>query len=124
MDHPIERHKAIQLVSGDTSEKPAMEQARRLAELAEALDELHSFRKGQFVRWKSGLRNKAVPAYNEIAIVREVLATPVFDTCEQAMCAGSPYFGEPLTLVLAILDPDCDFLEFRYDGRRVEPVEP
>ncbi|HEX7389468.1 MAG TPA: hypothetical protein VF286_05115 [Acidiphilium sp.] len=123
MDHPVERHKGIQLVSGDASEKPAMEQAMRLAELAETFDELHDFRKGQFVRWKPGLRNKAVPAYNEIAIVREVLIIPVFDTCEQARCAGSPYFGEPLTLVLAILDPDGDFLEFRYDARRFEPVE-
>ena len=56
-------------------------------------------------------------------MVREVLATPVFDEREQGRCAGSPYFGEPLNLVLAILDSDGDFLEFRYDGRRFEPAE-
>ena len=38
------------------------------------------------------------------------------------LAAASPYFGEPLTLVLAILDPDGDSLEFRYDGRRFEPA--
>lgn len=123
MDHPIERHKGIQLVSDGAAERPAMEQARRLAELAEVLDERHDFRKGQFVRRKPGLRNKGVPAYNEVAIVREVLTVPVFDACEQARCAGSPYFGEPLNLVLAVLDPDGDFLEFRYDARRFEPAE-
>jgi hypothetical protein len=35
----------------------------------------------------------------------------------------APYFGKPLNLVLAILDSDGDFLEFRYDGRRFEPAE-
>ena len=123
MDHPMTMHKAIQLLPGDAKEGPAAEQARRLAELANAMDTPHTFHKGQFVRWKPGLRNRATPAHNEVAVVREVLTTPVFDACEQASCAGSPYFGEPLTLVLAILDADGDFLEFRYDGRRFEPVE-
>jgi hypothetical protein len=72
---------------------------------------------------ESGLKNRATPGYNEVAIVREVLVAPVFDSCEAGKCAGSPYFGEPLTLVLGILDPDGDFLEFHYDGRRFEPAE-
>lgn len=117
-------HKAIQLLPGGAKEGPAAEQARRLAELADAMDTPHALHKGQFVRWKPGLKNRAAPAYNEVAVVREVLAAPEFDACEQASCAGSPYFGEPLTLVLAILDPDGDLLEFRYDGRRFEPAQP
>jgi hypothetical protein len=87
------------------------------------MDTPQKFQKGQLVRWKAGLKNRKVPAYNEAAIVREVLAAPVFDTCEAASCACTPYFGEPLTLVVACIDPDNDFLEFRYDGRRFEPVE-
>lgn len=117
------KHNALQLLPSGTDEGPTAAHWRRLAELANAMDRPHTFRKGQLVRWKAGLKNRKIPAYNEAAIIREIPDTPVFDTCETASCAGSPYFGEPLNLVLAILDPDNDFLEFRYDGRRFEPVD-
>ena len=87
------------------------------------MDASHTFHKGQLVKWKAGLKNRATPAYNEAAVVREVKAAPVYDTCEQGRCAGSPYFGEPLTVVLGIFDPDGDFLEYRVDERRFEPAE-
>ena len=123
MSDPKDMHKPLRLLSSKTDGGPLAEHVRRLSELADALDKPHAFRKGQLVRWKAGLKNRAVPAYNEAALVREVLAAPVFDTCEAASCAGSPYFGEPLTLVLAMLDSDGDFAELRYDGRRFEPME-
>jgi hypothetical protein len=124
MNHPIDKHKSIQLLSGNTDKEPATERRQRLLELAYAMDAPHVFRKGQLVRWKAGLKNCKLPAYNEAAIVRAVLTVPVFDTCEQANCSGSPYFGIPLTLVLAVLDPEeGDFLEFHVDGWRFEPAE-
>jgi len=123
MSGPKTTHKQlVRILSGETVDNPAADLARRLTELADAIEKPNVFQKGQLVRWKAGLKNRAAPAYNEPAVVREVLAVPVFDTCETARCAGSPYFGEPLTLVLAILDSDGDFVEFRYDGRRFEPV--
>jgi hypothetical protein len=118
-----EKNGMVQLVSSGTEGAPAAERQLRLTEMAHAIDTMHAFRIGQFVRWKPGLRNRGIPAYNEVAVVREVLADPVFDMCETARCAGSPYFGEPLTLVLGIIDPDGDFVELRYDGRRFEPLE-
>lgn len=123
MDHQKARQRAVQVLANDANEGPAAERGRRLIELADSMDTLHTFRKGQLVRWKAGLKNRSTPAYNEVAVVRDVLADPVFDECEQGKCAGTPYFGEPLTLVLAFLDSDGDFLEFRYDGRRFEPAE-
>jgi hypothetical protein len=117
------KHSTLQLVPSGTDEGPTAAQWRQLAELANAMDRPHTFRKGQIVRWKAGLKNRTIPAYNEAAIVREILETPVFDMCETAKCAGSANFGEPLNLVLAILDPDSDFVEFRYDGRRFEPAD-
>jgi hypothetical protein len=75
-------HKAVQLLPSDAHDGPAAERGRRLTELANAIDKPHTFRKGQLVRWKAGLRNRAAPAYTEVAVVREVLATPVFDECE------------------------------------------
>ena len=101
---------------------PVTAHARRLTELAASIDEPHPFHKGQLVRWKSGLRNRLLPAYNEQAVVREVLSAPIYDACEKSRCAHSPDFGEPLTLVLGIFDPDGDFAELRYDGRRFEPI--
>ena len=106
-----------------STDDPATEHARRLTGLSVALDKPHVFEKGQLVRWKAGLKNRAIPAYNEAAIIREVLAAPVYDGCETARCAGSPYFGEPLSLVLGIVDPDGDFVELRYDARRFEPLK-
>lgn len=120
MDHSAPKHKPIQLLASDADKEPAAERGQRLLELANTMDTSQPFHKHQLVRWKAGLKNRASPAYNEVAIVREVLAAPEYDTCEQGRCAGTPYFGEPLTLVLAILDGDGDFLEFRYDGRRFE----
>lgn len=123
MSHPKTTHKAVQLLSGNAPEGPAAEHRRRIAELAVAMDTSHTFHKGQFVKWKAGLKNRATPAYNEPVVVREFIAPPVYDTSEAARNAGSPYFGEPLTLVLGILYPDGDFLEFYCDGRRFEPVD-
>jgi hypothetical protein len=120
MDRSKASHKLVQVLPSGTEDDPSAEHARRLTELADAMDRPHIFEKGQLVRWKVGLKNRAAPAYNEAAIVREVLGSPVYDTCEK--CAGSQYFGEPLTLVLAIFDPDGEFDEFRYDGRRFEPM--
>jgi hypothetical protein len=123
MSHPKENTSAIQLLPSQAEEGPAAEHGRRLAELADTIDTPHTFRKGQLVRWKPGLKNRKAPAYNEVVIVRKVLTGPVFDTCEASTCAGSPYFGEPLNLVLGVLDDDGDFLEFHFDGRRFEPAE-
>jgi hypothetical protein len=123
MSDEKDRHRPVRLISSKSEKDPPAEHVQRLSELADAMDKPHIFHKGQLVRWKAGLKNRTAPADNEAALVREVLAFPVSDTCEAASCAGSPYFGEPLTLVLALLDHDGDFVELRYDGRRLEPVD-
>jgi hypothetical protein len=111
----------VRIIPSPSKGEPASEHARRLTGLSVALDKPHAFEKGQIVRWKAGLKNRAIPAYNEGAIIREVLAAPVYDGCETARCASGPYFGEPLSLVLGIVDPDGHFVELRYDARRFEP---
>ncbi|VTZ28585.1 conserved hypothetical protein [Methylocella tundrae] len=49
-----------------------------------------------------------------------VLPIPVFDPCENG--APSPYFQEPLTLIIGTYRED-DLLEFHVDGRRFEPFD-
>jgi hypothetical protein len=111
---------AIHLADSPGPDTPVELCRRKLKELAERLDQFHAFSKGQFVKWKPGLKNRKFPDYGEPAIVTAVLPIPVFDPSEGA--AGSPYFQEPLTLVIGTYQDD-DFLEFRLDGRRFEPFE-
>ncbi len=110
----------IHLAAKGSSATPAGQLRDRLAELAERLDRPHNLNKGQFVKWKTGLKNKSLPDYGEPAIVRSVMSNPIFDPSEDG--AGSPYFQEPLTLVIGVFADD-DLLEFRVDGRRFEPFD-
>jgi len=80
----------------------------------------HEFESGQIVKWKKGLRNKKFPSEDQEVIVVEVLDNPVL---QHETESGTPYFREPLDLVLAMLDEDNDLVIFHYDSRRFEPVE-
>jgi hypothetical protein len=93
---------------------------RKLRELSDRTDQNHDFAKGQFAKWKSGLKNRGVPDYGEPAIVRAVLPSPICDP--SANSAASPYFQEPLTIIIGTYLDD-DLLEFRVDGRRFEPFD-
>ena len=80
----------------------------------------YPFKPNQLVRWKQGLKNKALPEYNEPAIIWEILPKPRFDNAK-AHGAESPYFYEPLDIVLGVMDGD-EFVLFHYDSRRLEPI--
>jgi hypothetical protein len=79
----------------------------------------HTFRVGDIVRWKQGMKNRKRPAYGEPAIVVELLSEPVSDSTDES---GSPYFRENLDVVLGVIDSDGDLITFHYDRRRFEPV--
>jgi hypothetical protein len=111
---------AIRLAEDARNETPAELNCRKLKELAERLDEFHSFTKGQFVKWKPGLKNRQAPDYGEPAVVTAVLPSAIYDPTE--VTAGSPYFQEPLTFVIGICREN-DLLEFRLDSRRFEPFD-
>ena len=108
------------LADGPGREDPTEARKRMLKQLADRLDEHHVFTKGQFVVWKAGLKNKSRPDYGEPAIVTGVYPTLIYDQSE--ISAGSPYFNEPLSLVIGIYMED-DLVEFRVDGRRFEPID-
>jgi len=111
---------AIRIAAASDVETPMAARKRLLKECAERLDEHHTFTKGQFVRWKPGLKNRHYPDYGEPVIVTAVLPVAIFDPSETA--AASPYFQEPLTLVIGTYREE-DLLEFRVDGRRFEPFD-
>ncbi len=111
---------AIRLADERGGEDPAEARKRMLKQLADRLDEHHAFAKGQFVVWKAGLKNRKYPDYGEPAIVTAVLPAPVYDPDEAS--SASPYFQEPLSIVVGV-HRDDDFLEFRIDGRRFERID-
>ncbi len=71
------------------------------------------------MRWKPGLRNRNLPNYGEPAIVRTVPPCPILNPEENS---SSPYFREPMSLVIGVLMED-DLVEFHVDVRRFEPFE-
>lgn len=109
---------AINSATDSTSEALEERAKNRLRTLSDRLDRRHVFTKGQFVKWKPGLKNRKYPDYGEPVIVMGVLTEPVFDLSESS--SASPYFQEPLTLIIGT-HQDEDLLEFRVDGRRFEP---
>ena len=93
---------------------------RKLIRAFESMLTKHSFKPNQLVRWKEGLKNKAVPEYNEPAIVWEILPKPICDHAK-GPGAGSRYLNEPLDMVLGVMD-EGEFVLLHYDSRRFEPI--
>src|ERR1017187_10012809 len=93
---------------------------RKLIRAFESMLKKNSFKPNQLVRWKEGLKNKALPEYNQPAIAWEILSKPLFDN-PKAQVAGSPYFHEPLDIVLGVMD-EHEFVLLHYDSRRFDPI--
>lgn len=93
-----------------------------LRERARLFAQVHRFVPADLVTWKPGLKNRRVPRSDQPAVVLEVLAEPVFDSEKDS---GSPYFREPLDVVLGLFVDDGphrgDFLNWHFDSRRFQP---
>lgn len=94
---------------------------KRLRDAYNLFMEKESFTPGQLVKWKPGMINKKIPGENEVGIVIEMLEEPLRDN--DGRDAGSPYFREPLDLVLGVFDQDGDFITFYFDSRRFTSAE-
>lgn len=106
-----------------TTREPAppdkAEEQKLLTDAEEALGEHHDFRAGQLVEWKTTLRNRQLPEYGQAAVVLEVLNEPAVNESEPA---DSPYYREPLDLILGVIDGNGDLAAFHFDGRRFKPL--
>jgi len=114
-----EREKA----SEKDHDKPAVSEKdakaiRTISDRFKAYENTSSFRVGDIVKWKAGMRNRRFPAQDEIAIVTKVYPAPIYD--ENSKDSGSPQFHDPMSVVLGVIDDDGDFVEFHYDGNRFE----
>ncbi len=77
----------------------------------------YTFKPGDIVEWKPGLKNKRGDGP---FVVIGMLVVPVQDTVEDA---GSPYFQERLDIVLGHFDSEGDFLMYHYDSKRMQPYK-
>lgn len=94
------------------------EKIETLEERYSAFIKHNDFKSGELVKWKPGLRNKNGFKDDDAAIVIEALKNPIFD---QKHDSGSPYFKEPLDMLIAFLDPDNNnFIILYVDSRRME----
>ena len=75
---------------------------------------------GDIVCWKKGLKNRRFPRQGEPAIVIEL----VKDVVSTKDDSGSPYFREPLDIILGFIDPDGDFVMYHFDSRRFQVWPP
>ena len=78
-----------------------------------------SLKPGMLAVWKPGLKNRNWPDYGQPAVVMAVMEEPIFDHTDRS---GSPYFREPLDLLLGVLMEGADFLVWHFDARRFQPV--
>lgn len=105
-----------------TRKKKTPNTPEALTAAAAAFHTPHEFAGGQLVTWKRGMKNRRSPDYGEPAIVIEVLQSPLVNPGDES---GTPYFREPLDIIIGTLDAEGDLLCFHYDSRRFEPyLEP
>ena len=94
-----------------------MTERERLTAAFEKLMKKNTFKPGDIVDWKPGMKNKN--AYGPFVVV-EVLDSPIFDNNEDS---GSQYFREPLDVVLGkVVDDGERFVTHFYDSRRMEVI--
>ncbi len=107
--------------SNDSNMEPNAAKSSDISELKQKvssfLKESPKFEPGDVVRWKKGLKNRKYPKEGQSCIVIEEMKE---DIIQDSRDFGSPYYREPLNLVLALLGDDSDLVIFHYDKRRFE----
>lgn len=99
----------------DTPEKYDDTHIANLRDCCQKLLTLNTFKVGDLVTWKTGLKNRKYPKKYQPAIVVAVLDTSITNIEDNS---GSPYFREPLDVVLGVLSEEGVFNTYYYDKRR------
>jgi hypothetical protein len=114
----------LQSLNSDDAQQPIplqrQAQAALLLEFHQLLEEKHTFKVGDLVEWKHPqFANRQLPAPLGLAVVTEVLATPIGK--DQTNIA-STYSTEAMDMVIGIIHPDGDFLTFYAHSPRFKPA--
>ncbi len=103
--------------------EPPEETTQHLCVLLERLTNgrERALRPGMLATWKPGLKNRRFPRYGEPVVVVALLDNPIINPGDES---GSPYFQEPLDLLLGVVrGDDREFLVYHADRRRFQPAE-
>ena len=90
--------------------------AKELTERLSTFNAPNTFKVGDIVCWKPGLKNRKTE-YGKPLIVVKILEQPVLD---QEKGPGSHYFNEPLDILIGEIMGDGMFSTFHYDSRRLQ----
>ena len=107
----------------DLLAEPPEEAREHLRALLERLENgrERALRPGMLAVWKPGLKNRRFPRYGEPVVVVALLDEPIVNPDQES---GSPYFREPLDLLLGVVrGDDREFLVYHADRRRFQPAE-
>ncbi len=103
------------------SDEKRVNAAKKIDTIYRIFLECHEFKEGQFIEWKQGLKNRIRPYLREPAVVIKLLKSPEFDTEKDS---GTPYFKEPLDMIIGVLEENQEnLLFFHVDKRRFKPFE-
>lgn len=105
----------------ELSDGQAMGQAVILRDALVNRQKLNTFKVGDYVEWKPHCVDKRVPARGQPAIIVEVLDGPIFDTSQDS--ASSPYFRQPLDIILGTVDDEGDMIIHHHNSRCFQPVK-
>jgi hypothetical protein len=87
MTKDLPKSNTIRLADNQQADTQTELCCHKLKELAARLDQFHNFAKGQFVRWKPGLKNRKFPDYGEPVILAEPNLRP------ERGCGGKSLFS-------------------------------
>ena len=110
----------ISQITNDKGSKQIIDIEKHISTLKSSVEKYNqkeTFKIGDVVQWKEGLKNKKRPQYGEPCIVIEVLDKAISDN--EAPIA-SPYFAEKLDIKLGLLGDNDEFFTFHYDRNRFE----
>jgi len=116
----LDRIRQAKSSSTNSEERKKLDQAEKLITHFRAYEEMTRFKVGDIVAWKPGLRNRRLPGYDDIAIVSGTIEAGRFGPEKSS---GSPYFREPESVKVALIDEDDgEFVEFCMDKQRFRHV--
>lgn len=91
-----------------------------LEQLAASYNKKHTFKAGDTVRWKPGMRITSRPKYSETGIVIEILKEPFRNDKAET---GTPYFMEPQDIRIGLTDERGTLIIYHFDSSRFEPIK-
>jgi len=103
-----------------TRNEPYEELSKLKQKVDTLLQPTSTFNPFDVVKWKKGLKNKKYPEEEQLAMVIQELEEPIIQSERDS---GTPYFREPLDIILGVLDQDGDLMLYHYDKRRFEIVK-